>query len=49
MGGMLAGLNRPASTQLSFYLCIPTMFAASLCSLFKARHLLAFQDAVPLG
>jgi undecaprenyl-diphosphatase len=48
IGGMLAGLNRPASTQFSFYLSIPTMFAASLYSLFKARHLLAFGDAAPL-
>ena len=49
IGGMLAGLNRPASTQFSFYLSIPTMFAASLYSLFKARHLLSLHDAVPLG
>jgi len=49
IGGMLAGLNRPASTQFSFYLSIPTMFAASLYSLFKARHLLTIHEAVPLG
>lgn len=49
IGGMLAGLNRPAATQFSFYLSIPTMFAASLYSLFKARHLLAFDDAIPLA
>ena len=49
IGGMLAGLNRPAATQFSFYLSIPTMFAASLYSLFKARHLLAMDDALPLA
>jgi undecaprenyl-diphosphatase len=49
IGGMVAGLNRPASTQFSFYLSIPTMFAASLYSLFKARHLLSLHDAVPLA
>jgi len=49
ISGMLVGLDRPASTQFSFYLCIPTMFAASLYSLFKARHLLTIHDAVPLG
>jgi undecaprenyl-diphosphatase len=49
IGGMFAGLDRPAATQFSFYLSIPTMFAASLYSLFKARHLLALRDALPLG
>jgi undecaprenyl-diphosphatase len=49
IGGMFAGLDRPVSTQFSFYLSIPTMFAASLYSLFKARHLLAAADALPLA
>jgi undecaprenyl-diphosphatase len=49
IGGMLAGLNRPTATQFSFYLSIPTMCAASLYSLFKARHLLAAQDVLPLS
>jgi len=49
IGGMLAGLNRPAATQFSFYVSIPTMCAASLYSLFKARHLLDLHDAIPLG
>jgi undecaprenyl-diphosphatase len=49
IGGMLTGLDRPVATQFSFYLSIPTMFAASLYSLFKARHLLAASDAVPFG
>jgi len=49
IGGMLAGMNRPAATQFSFYLSIPTMFAASLYSLVAARHLLSVRDAVPLG
>ena len=48
IGGMFAGMDRPASTQFSFYLSIPTMFAASLYSLFKARHLLSASDALPL-
>jgi undecaprenyl-diphosphatase len=49
IGGMFAGMDRPASTQFSFYLSIPTMFAASFYSLFKARHLLAAHDTLPLG
>lgn len=49
IGGMFAGLDRPAATQFSFYLSIPTMLAASLYSLFKARHLLAASDTLALG
>jgi len=49
IGGMLAGMNRPSATQFSFYLSLPTMFAASLYSLFKARHLLSVSDALPFG
>jgi len=49
IGGMLTGLNRPAATQFSFYLSIPTMCAASLYSLFKARHLLSLHDLIPLS
>lgn len=49
VGGMLAGLDRPVATQFSFYLSIPTMFAASGYSLFKARHLLSASDVGPLA
>ncbi len=48
IGGMLAGMERPSSTQFSFYLSIPTMLAASLYSLFKARDLLSGADVLPL-
>jgi len=48
IGGMFAGLNRPTATQFSFYLSIPTMAAASLYSLFKARNLIAAEDALLL-
>lgn len=49
IGGMFTGMDRPVSTQFSFYLSIPTMLAASTYSLFKARHLLAASDALALG
>ncbi len=49
IGGMLTGMERPAATQFSFYLSIPTMLAASLYSLFKARHLLSATDVLPLA
>lgn len=49
VGAMGAGLDRPAATQFSFYLSIPTLCAASLYSLFKARHDIVAADAVSLG
>lgn len=49
IGGMFAGLDRPTATQFSFYLSIPTMTAASTYSLFKARHLIAADDALLLS
>lgn len=47
MGGRIAGFSRPAATLFSFYLSIPTMFAASLYSLLKADISLA--DFAPLS
>lgn len=44
MGGMAGGLSRPAATEFSFFLAIPTMFAATLFSLYKARDDLAASD-----
>jgi undecaprenyl-diphosphatase len=35
MGGMLAGLSRPAAAEFSFFLAIPAMFAACGYSLLK--------------
>ncbi len=49
VGAMAVGLNRPAAAQFSFYLSIPTLFAASLYSLFKARHDLVASDALALA
>ncbi len=47
IGGMLFGLSRKAATEFSFFLAIPTLFAATFYSLFKARALLSSTD-VPL-
>src|SRR5260370_41232770 len=44
MGGLLRGLSRPAATEFSFFLAIPTIFGATAFELFKARHALAFAD-----
>jgi undecaprenyl-diphosphatase len=35
MGGMVAGLSRPAAAEFSFFLAIPAMFAACAYSLLK--------------
>jgi undecaprenyl-diphosphatase len=44
MGGLLAGLSRRAATEFSFFLAIPTMFAATGYSLYKSRDLLSVAD-----
>ena len=49
MGGLLRGLSRKAATEFSFFLAIPTMFAATGYELFKARHLLEGGDLAVIG
>jgi undecaprenyl-diphosphatase len=44
IGGMLFGLSRPAATEFSFYLAIPTLMAAGGYSLYKERALLSASD-----
>lgn len=41
VAGLLAGLGRRAALDFSFLLALPTMYAACLFSLWKARHDLA--------
>ncbi|MCL2308663.1 MAG: undecaprenyl-diphosphate phosphatase [Proteobacteria bacterium] len=40
IGGMLFGLSRIAATEFSFFLAIPTMFAATCYSLYKDSQML---------
>ena len=47
IGGMLFGLSRKAATEFSFFLAIPTLLAATVYSLYKARALLSVSD-IPL-
>jgi undecaprenyl-diphosphatase len=47
IGGMMFGLSRKAATEFSFFLAIPTLFAATIYSLYKDRALLSVTD-VPL-
>ena len=44
IGGMLFGLSRQAATEFSFFLAIPTLFAATGYDLIKNRHLLSTGD-----
>jgi undecaprenyl-diphosphatase len=49
MGGLLLGLSRKTATEFSFFLAIPTMFAATAYELFKARHELSLDDLSVIG
>jgi undecaprenyl-diphosphatase len=49
MGGLLRGLSRPAATEFSFFLAIPTIFGATVLELFKARNSLNFDDLAVIG
>ena len=44
IGGMLVGLSRPAATEFSFFLAIPTLFAACIYDFVKNRALLSGSD-----
>jgi undecaprenyl-diphosphatase len=44
MGGMFFGISRQAATEFSFFLAIPTMFAATFYDVFKHWHILQIDD-----
>lgn len=46
MGGLLSKLDHAASAEFSFFLAIPTMFAATFYSLFKSMSILSRADLV---
>lgn len=45
MGGLLSGMDRSTSTEFSFFLAIPTMFAATLFDLATSHAMLTWSDA----
>jgi len=49
IGGMLFGLSRVAATEFSFFLAIPTLFAATLYSLYKDASLLSGSSLPAFG
>ena len=44
IGGLFFGLSRKAATEFSFFLAIPTMFAATLYDVYKHRELFSAAD-----
>ena len=49
IGGMVFGLSRQAATEFSFFLAIPTLFGATIYSLYKERTLLSVADLPMFG
>src|SRR6185437_12006380 len=49
IGGMLFGLSRKAATEFSFFLAIPTLFAACAYEAVRNRRLLAAADLPAFG
>ena len=44
IGGLFFGLSRLAAAEFSFFLAIPTMFAATLYDVYKNRDLFSIDD-----
>jgi len=49
IGGMMFGLSRKAATEFSFFLALPTLFGASIYSLYKERAILSMADLPMFG
>ena len=45
IGGMFFGLDRKVAAEFSFFLAVPTMFAATFYDLYKHRDVLSLSDA----
>jgi len=49
MGGLMLGVSRPAATEFSFFLAIPTMFGAAFYDLYKSRGELSFDNGAVIA
>jgi undecaprenyl-diphosphatase len=49
IGGMLFGMSRPAATEFSFFLAVPTLIAAGGYDLWNSRDLLSAADLDMFG
>ena len=48
VGGLLLGLDRKVATEFSFFLALPTMFAATIYKLAQSIHLFGADDIFAL-
>ena len=48
VGGLLLGLDRKVATEFSFFLALPTMFAATGYKLLQSYHLFTLDDVFAL-
>ncbi len=46
MGALMLRVDRPAATEFSFFLAIPTMLGATVYDLYKNRAILSFDGTV---
>jgi undecaprenyl-diphosphatase len=49
VGGLLIGMSRRTATEFSFFIAIPTLLAATVYSLWKARHEMTLTEGGPLA
>lgn len=49
VGGLLLGLDRKVATEFSFFLALPTMFAATGYKFVQSYHLFSAQDVLALA
>jgi undecaprenyl-diphosphatase len=49
MGGLMLGVDRPAATQFSFFLAVPTMLGAAVFDLYKNRAIISLENGVMIA
>jgi undecaprenyl-diphosphatase len=49
MGGLMLGVDRPAATQFSFFLAVPTMLGATVWDLYKNREILSLESGTMIA
>jgi undecaprenyl-diphosphatase len=49
MGGLMLGVDRPAATQFSFFLAVPTMAGATVYDLYKNRGILSLENGTTIA